>query len=32
LADRANEGHSSWRDDEIVNGTTDPNMQDPACV
>jgi len=32
LADRANEGHSSWRDDAIANGTTDPNRQDPACA
>jgi VCBS repeat-containing protein len=27
LADRDNEGHSGWRDDEIANGTSDPNKQ-----
>jgi lysophospholipase L1-like esterase len=27
LADRDNEGHSGWRDDEIANGTTDATRQ-----
>jgi VCBS repeat-containing protein len=27
LADRDNEGHDGWRDDEIVNGTSDSNKQ-----
>ena len=30
LADRDNEGHDGWRDDEILNGA-DPGKQDPAC-
>jgi lysophospholipase L1-like esterase len=32
LADRDNEGHDGWRDDEIVNGTTDATKQQTCFV